>query len=67
MPNLKVLRVSKGLSQTELSEKTGISQTTISSWESGKSSPSIKNICKLANFYAVEPTVIFNAVFKQRT
>lgn len=64
---LKLLRVSKGLSQEELSKQIGISQTTISQWENGASIPTGKNIYRLAKFFAVEPTVIFDAVFKQRT
>lgn len=62
--NLKMLRASKNLSQDELANIIGVSQTTISSWEQGKSAPNAKNICELANLYAVEPTVIFNALFK---
>ena len=36
-------------------------------WEQGKAKPSAKNIYKLAKIYAVEPTVIFNTIFKQKT
>ena len=64
---LKVLRASKNLSQAELGERLGVSQTTITSWETGKTTPNSKNIYELANLYGVEPTVIFNAVFKQKT
>lgn len=66
-PTLKLLRVNKGFNQNELGEKIGVSQTTISAWEQGKSKPSAKNIYKLAEIYAVEPTVIFNTLFKQKT
>ncbi|WP_195558411.1 helix-turn-helix transcriptional regulator [Ligilactobacillus salivarius] len=66
-PTLKLLRVNKGFNQDELGEKIGVSQTTISSWEQGKAKPSAKNIYKLAKIYAVEPTVIFNTIFKQKT
>lgn len=66
-PTLKLLRVNKGLNQNELGEKIGVSQTTISAWEQGKSKPSARNIYKLAEIYAVEPTVIFNTLFKQKT
>ena len=66
-PTLKLLRVNKGFNQDELGEKIGVSQTTISAWEQGKAKPSAKNIYKLAKIYAVEPTVIFNAIFKQKT
>ncbi|MCI5941474.1 MAG: helix-turn-helix domain-containing protein [Ligilactobacillus animalis] len=65
--NLKMLRASKNFSQDELAEAIGVSQTTISSWEKGKSVPNAKNIYELAKLYSVEPTVIFNALFKQKT
>lgn len=65
-PTLKLLRVNKGFNQDELGEKIGVSQTTISAWEQGKAKPSAKNIYKLAKIYAVEPTVIFNTIFKQK-
>lgn len=63
-PTLKLLRVNKGFNQNKLGEKIGVSQTTISAWEQGKSKPSARNIYKLAEIYAVEPTVIFNTLFK---
>lgn len=66
-PTLKLLRVNKGFNQDELGEKIGVSQTTISAWEQGKAKPSAKNIYKLAKIYAVESTVIFNTIFKQKT
>lgn len=66
-PTLKLLRVNKGFNQNELGEKIGVSQTTISAWEQGKSKPNARNIYKLAEIYAVEPTVIFNTLFKQKT
>ena len=66
-PTLKLLRVNKGFNQDELGEKIGVSQTTISAWEQGKAKPSAKNIYKLAKIYAVEPTVIFNTIFKQNS
>lgn len=66
-PTLKLLRVNKGFNQDELGEKIGVSQTTISAWEQGKAKPSAKNIYKLAKIYAVEPTVIFNTIFEQKT
>ena len=66
-PTLKLLRVNKGFNQDELGEKIGVSHTTISAWEQGKAKPSAKNIYKLAKIYAVEPTVIFNTIFKLKT
>lgn len=64
---LKMLRVGKGLSQIELGKEIGVSQTTVSVWEKGSTSPSSKNIYALAKLYAVEPSVIFDAIFKQNS
>ncbi len=64
--SLKALRSNVNLSQDELGQKLGVSQTTISSWEQGNSIPSSKNIYKLAQLYSIDPTLIFNAIFKQK-
>ncbi len=65
--SLKALRSNVNLSQDELGQKLGVSQTTISSWEQGNSIPSSKNIYKLAQLYSIDPTLIFNTIFKQKT
>ncbi|WP_082405606.1 helix-turn-helix domain-containing protein [Limosilactobacillus equigenerosi] len=39
-----------------------MSQTTVTLWEQGKSKPSLGSAVKLANFYAVDLTVISNAI-----
>ncbi len=64
---LKMLRVSKGLSQIELGKEIGVSQTTISAWEQGQTLPSSKNVYALAQLYSVDPSVIFDAIFKQKS
>lgn len=64
---LKAMRVNQGYSQFELCKKLGVSQTTISSWEQGKTKPNSKNIYELAKIYSVDPTVIFDTVFKQKS
>lgn len=50
---LKYAREEKGLSQSQLAEKTGISHQNISRWESGKIIPSIDFCVKLADFYGI--------------
>ena len=48
MLNLKIMRIRRGLTQVELSERIGVSQNTISFYEIGKRYPSYKILCKLA-------------------
>jgi len=50
---LKEYRTTKELSQRELSDGTGIPQTTISSWERGANVPNILDCIKLADFYGI--------------
>ncbi|CEK36493.1 transcriptional regulator,LexA repressor,LexA repressor,repressor LexA,Helix-turn-helix [[Clostridium] sordellii] len=49
--NLKELRESMGLSQTELSKKIDVSRATLSNYESGQSEPVLCNLIKLAEFF----------------
>ncbi len=64
--NLIELRKSKNLKQTELSEKIGYSDKTISRWEKGTSIPDITTLVALAEFYDVslEDLIRENAVKK---
>ncbi len=48
MLNLKVARIKKGLTQAQLAEKLGVSQNTISFYETGARFPSRNNLYKLA-------------------
>lgn len=48
--SLETWRAERGkMSQEKLSELTGISPTTLSKWENGKSSPTMKNLKKVAD------------------
>lgn len=47
------LRRQKGLSQSELAEKIGVSRILISRWESEAVKPSPKNLSKLSEFFSV--------------
>ncbi len=51
--NLKQLRQDLGLSQKELSIKTGISQSTIARWENGDRTPEMNYLIILAKFFGV--------------
>ena len=48
---IKELRISKNLSQMQLSLKTGLSQSAIAKWELGKTEPTASSIITLANFF----------------
>lgn len=51
--SLKDIRESEKLTQSKLAEKTGISQQSISRWESGQRFPNILDLVKLAEFYKI--------------
>ena len=53
MNNLKKLRKVKGLSQIELAKQLGVSQETVSKWESGKVIPDIKNLISMKTIFNV--------------
>jgi len=48
---LKELRCNFNLSQMQLSDKTGISQSAIAKWELGKTEPTASSIIALAKFF----------------
>jgi transcriptional regulator with XRE-family HTH domain len=52
---LRKFRESKGLSQTELAEKTGLQPSAVSHFETGKRAPSFDNLKRLAD--ALDVTV----------
>ena len=45
---LKILRVTKGLSQQELAKALGVTQGAVSQWETGIKQPNEKMLCRLA-------------------
>ena len=51
--SLKKLRVRNNLSQIELADKLNVKQYVISSWEIGRSEPSINQIVELSNIFKV--------------
>ena len=50
---LRNLRIQRGLTQMELAEKLGTSQSSITSWESNRREPDFATIRKLASFFNV--------------
>ena len=57
---LKELRISKGLSQMELSIKTGLSQSAIAKWELNKTEPTASALITLSKFFG-EPSAEYFA------
>ena len=50
---LKDLRIEKGVSQSELSRQTGISQTSITYWENALRTPNLEYAAILAEYFGV--------------
>ena len=50
---LKALRVNLGLDQRTAAEMIGITPETLSSWERGRSFPTVPQITKIENLYGV--------------
>ena len=51
--NIKGLRVSAGLKQSELGDKIAYSDKTVSKWENGSSVPDITALCSLAKVFHI--------------
>lgn len=53
MKNIKFIRVSRDITQLKVQMDTGISQSTISKYETGESVPTVENLMLLADYYKV--------------
>lgn len=56
---IKELRKEKGLSQRDLAEKAGLTQTSLSQIESGVKRPNPSTIKKITDFFGISETVIY--------
>lgn len=56
---IEELRAAKGVSQTEMARELGVEQPTVSKWISGKNSPPTKNLQAIADYFGVEPILLF--------
>lgn len=56
--NLRRLRKQVGLTQTELSDKLGVSLRTVGSWEQGQTVPNAEQLCKCARTLNCSPNEI---------
>lgn len=59
---LKLFREEAGLTQVEASEHLGVTNTTISNWETGRKLPSTQNLDRICHVYRI-PTSYLNHVF----
>ncbi len=55
---LRYVRHNCGLSQRQVANAMGLNRTTIGSWESGRTEPSLDKIVKLAQIFRIDPTEI---------
>lgn len=60
MTNIKNLRKNKKITQEELATKMNVTQKCISSWEVGRTSPSIEKLLKLAEILEVKIEILCN-------
>lgn len=51
--NLRLLRKTEGIDQTELAKKLNITVKTVSHWETGYTEPSIAQLIQLADIFSV--------------
>ena len=49
--NLKALRVAKGLTQAELAERLGVSQRTVSAWETKVCRPDYETLARICSIF----------------
>lgn len=62
MKKLAGLRVTAGLTQTDVANALGISQGAVSAWERGENNPGFDKIHQVAKLYGVTAQEIFNIV-----
>lgn len=53
--NLVRLRKAHGMTQKQLADALGISDRSVSKWETGETEPDISTLCRMAKLYAVPP------------
>ncbi len=64
---IRDLRKQKRMSQTELAKSAGVSQTTVTAWETGKAEPSSSAVAKLSDIFNVTTDYLLGRPNKQET
>lgn len=55
LPGLSSMRIMRGLSRSDIADCMGLSYHTVYAWETGKNSPSLRNMLKLCRLFHVTP------------
>lgn len=63
---LKTLRTDKGLTQEQAADRFGVSNRTISRWETGANMPDISLLTEIRDFYGVSVSEILRGEFNRR-
>ncbi len=66
MNRIKELREARDIQQKELAISIGVSQPTVSDWESGRKTPSAKSTMKLSSFFDVSVEYLMGNEEKRR-
>jgi transcriptional regulator with XRE-family HTH domain len=56
---IRLVREAKGMTQKQLAAAIGVTQSAVSQWEGGESSPSVKNQLKIASALGVTARGLF--------
>lgn len=64
---IRDLKKQKRMSQTELAKSAGVSQTTVTAWETGKAEPSSSAVARLADIFNVTTDYLLGRPNKQET
>lgn len=57
-PNVRRLRLARGMSQEELGRKVGASKQSVSNWENGNIMPSVDLLLRLADCFGVSTDLL---------
>lgn len=58
--NIKQLRLSNNITQTELAQRLGVSKQCVSNWENDYIQPSIEMLIKIAEFFKVSTDLLLD-------
>lgn len=60
---IKEIRIKKNFTQTELAKKAHISQSYLSELESNKKSPTLRQLCRIAEALSVQPEELWFIIY----